>query len=274
MGRNLLDYLLLPWRLAFSGRFDTIRFDGAIGPFLILAGILAAVSGIRLVWGRLIGSTLIPIGFMLVISAAFFVFGTQQVRFWLPSQMLACAFAAPSVEFMVSWTKRKHAIRGVLLLALIASLAWNVWFLGQQFLKIGYYKPVLGMEQDKDFLIRKVPGYKALEFINQNLPLRSHVLCVWTGSYGYYLDRKYYSDTFIEDITLKQFIHESANGEELSRRLVQAGFTHLFLNNAILEKNIDQTECGIFNEFFSKETCELFRDQNFLVLGIHGQYWP
>jgi hypothetical protein len=268
MGRNLLDYLLLPWRLAFSGRFDTIYFDGAIGPFLILAIILAVVSALLLAHHRLAGSTPRAIGLMFTVSTAFFLFGTQQVRFWLPSQMLACAFAAPSVELLVNWARRKHSIKILLFLVLIGCLAWNMWFLGKQFLKVGFYRPVLGMETEKDFLIRKVPGYPALEFINQNLPDHSYLLCVWTGSYGYYVDRKYYSDTFIEDITLKEFINASANGEELSQRMTQAGFTHLFLNLAILEKNMEQTQHAIFNEFLSKETRELFRDQKFLVLGI------
>ena len=269
MGRNLLDYLFLLWRLAFAGRFDTIRFDGAIGPFLILAVILAAASAILLVRRRLVGSMLREIGFMFIVSAAFFVFGTQQVRFWLPSQMLACVFAAPSVELLVNWARRKHSIKIVLFLVLIGSLAWNMWFLGKQFLKIGFYRPVLGMEQEKDFLIRKVPGYPALEFINQNLPPRSYLLCVWTGAYGYYLNRKFYSDTFIEDITLKEFIHASVNGEELSQRLTQAGFTHLFLNLSLLEKNMEQSERVIFGYFLRKETRELFRYQNYGVLEIH-----
>ena len=157
MGRNLLGLSALLWRLAFSGRFDTIRFNDAIGPFLILVVILAAASAILLVRRRLVGSILKAIGLMFIISAAFFVFGTQQVRFWLPSQMLACAIAAPSVEFLVNWARRKHAIKILLLLVLIGSLAWNMWFLGKQFLKIGVYRPVLGLEQEKDFLIRKVP---------------------------------------------------------------------------------------------------------------------
>jgi hypothetical protein len=268
MGKNLLDYLLLPWRLAFSGRFDTTRFDGAIGPFLILMVILAAGSAILLVRRRLVGSTLREIGLMFVISAAFFVFGTQQVRFWLPSQMLVCAFAAPTVGLLVNWARRNHAIKRVLFLVLIGSLAWNMWFLGKQFLKIGFYRPVLGMEREKDFLIRKIPGYPVLEFINQNLPPNSYLLCVWTGAYGYYLNRKYYSDTFIEDITLKEFIHASANGKELSQRLIQAGFTHLFLNLSLLEKNMEQSERVIFGSFLRKETRELFRDQNYWVFEI------
>jgi hypothetical protein len=209
---------------------------------------------------------------MFIVSAAFFLFGTQQARFWLPSQMLACAFAAPSVRFLVNWAGRKHTIRMIVLLVLVGSLAWNTWFLGKQFLKIGFYRPVLGMEQEKDFLIRNVPGYPALEFINQTLVPHSYLLCVWTGSYGYYLNRKHYSDTFIEDITLKQFIRASGHGEDLARGLTKAGFTHLFVNIAILGKNMERSEGAIFNEFLSKETCELFRDENFLVLAIRRPY--
>jgi hypothetical protein len=271
MGKNLPDYFLLPWRLAFSGRFDTICFDGAIGPFLILAVILVVVSAILLVRRRLAGSMLRAIGLMFLVSAAFFLFGTQQVRFWLPSQMLACVFAVPSIALIVNWTRKKHAIKGVLFLVLIGCLAWNIWFLGQQFLKIGFYRPVLGMETEKDFLIRNVPGYLALKFINQNLPPRSYLLCVWTGSYGYYLNRKYYSDTFIEDIILKEFIHASANGEGLSQRLTQAGFTHLFLNLAILEKNMEEGERVTFSYFLRDETRELFRHQNYGVFEIRRQ---
>jgi hypothetical protein len=208
---------------------------------------------------------------MFVVSAAFFVYGTQQTRFWLPSQMLACAFAAPSVELLVNLARKKHAIKVVLFFFLIGSLAWNMWFLGKQFLAVGYYKPVLGIEQEEEFLNRKVPGYPALEFINRNLPENCRTLCVWTGAYGYYINRQYYSDTFVEDVTLKGFIHKSVNGKELSQRLIQAGFTHLFSNLPILEKNTEQSERVIFGEFLREETRELFRYQNYVVFEIRRQ---
>ncbi len=268
MGRNLADYLLLPWRLAFSGQFDTIRFDGAIGPFLIFALILSAASAILMVRRRLTGTISKVMGLMLVVSAAFFLFGTQQVRFWLPSQLLACAVAAPSVACAVKSAWKKYWVRAGILLILIGSLSWNIWFLGLQFFKVGFYRPVLGMESEKGFLIRRVPGYPALDFINRSLPPHSYLLCVWTGSYGYYLNRKYYSDTFIEDATLKELIHTSASGEELSKKLNQAGFTHLFVNLAVLERNMNQRERAIFDEFFDNGTFKLFRDQNFWVLEI------
>jgi hypothetical protein len=271
MGRDLWAYLMLPWRLAFSGRFDTVRFDGAIGPFLVIFLILAVVLVIGMIRRWTTEPWVKETGLIFVGSAAFFVFGTQQARFWLPSQMVACAFTAPAVGHLISWAKNRLIIKKVLFLILVGSVAWNMWFLGKQFLAIGYYKPVLGLEEERAFLVRKVLGYPALEFINRNLPKDSYTLCVWTGAYGYYLNRQYYSDTFIEDFTLRGFIHASANGRELSQRLNQAGFTHLFLNLSILEKNMDQGERVIFGEFLTKQSRELFRYQNYGVYQIQQQ---
>jgi hypothetical protein len=127
----------------------------------------------------------------------------------------------------------------------------------------------LGIEKERTFLSRGVPGYPALEFINKNLPQQSKIFCVWTGAYGYYLNRKYYSDTFVEDVTLKGFIHASIDKNDLSQRLTQTGFTHLFLNLAILEKNMEQSEQVMLSDFLKEETRELFRYQNYGVFEIY-----
>jgi hypothetical protein len=271
MGRNLKDYLMLPWNLAFAGGFDTIRFDGAMGPFLIVLLLLAIVSAILLIRHWVANPMIKYVGAMFIISAAFFVFGTQQVRFWVPSQMLLCVFIAPTVGFLVDFVKGKWMLKVTLILIVVASLAWNIWFLGEQFLKIGYFKPVLGLEQERDFLVRKIPGYPALEFINQNLPESSRLMCVWTGAYGYYINRNYYSDTFIEDFTLKEFIHASVDGKELSRKLMRAGFTHLSLNVFISESNMKRGEGLILGEILTKESRELFRYQYYGVYEIQQQ---
>ena len=270
MGRNLKDYLMLPWNLAFAGRFDTIRFDGAMGPFLIVFLLLAIATAVLLIRRRLVNHMLRNIGVMLVISAAFFVFGTQQVRFWVPSQVLTCIFVAPTVGLLVHFVRGKGMLKVALILAVIASLAWNMWFLGKQFLKVGYYKPVLGMEQEQAFLIRQIPGYRVLEFINQSLPKHSRILCVWTGAYGYYIDRSYYSDTFIEDVTLKKLIDASSDGRELSQRLTEAGFTHLFFRFSLVIKNMRSEQQAIFLDLLRNGTVPLFSYQDYSVLKIGG----
>jgi hypothetical protein len=270
MGKSPMDYLLLPWRLAFLGRFDTVRFDGVIGPFLLIFLIIAGISTILLMRRRSAGGMEKEMGVMVLVCAAFFAFGTQQSRFWLPVHLLVCAFAAPGMELLVNWGKNRPGIKVAFLLILIASLTWNLWFLGKQFLAVGYYKPVLGMEEERAFLIRKVPGYLALEFINRNLPKNSRTLCVWTGVYGYYIDRQYYSDTFIEDFTLKRLIDTSATGKEFSQRLTQAGYTHIFLRLSLLAKNTTLKQKEIFRDFLESGAIQLFCTQDFLILRIRG----
>jgi len=259
---------LLPWRLAFSGRFDTIRFDGAIGPFLLIFLVLDVASAIFLIRRRLARGITKEIIFMFIISASFFVFGTQQARFWLPSQMLTSAFAAPAVNHLVNWGRRKRPTMAVVLLILLGSLGWNMLFLGKQLLTVGYYKPVLGMEEERAFLIRRVPGYPALEYINRNLPENSCTLCVWTGAYGYYIDKTYFSDTFIEDITLKSFINVSSNGKDLSQRMIKAGFTHLYVSLPLVENNMLSHQKEIFSDFIKHAALELFREGNYFVFAI------
>lgn len=140
--------------------------------------------------------------------------------------------------------------------------------MGNQFLTIAYYKPVLGLEQEKAFLERRVPGYPAIEFINNRLPNNSRILCVWTGAYGYYLHRPYYADTFLEDVTLKQFIDSSLSGEELSRWLVQAGFSHLFAQISLLENNMEPRQKEIVREFLNQKASLLFRFKDYIVVAV------
>ena len=268
MGRDGWDYLLLPWRLSFSGRFDSLLFDGAVGPFLLIFLPLVAASAWPAVRRRVNQGGPPGLGFMFLASTAFFVFGTQQARFWLPSQFLACLYAAPAVSLLVRWAKGQRLVKLALGMAVVASLSWNGWFLGKQVAVIGYHRPVLGLEAESAFLSRIVPGYPAMEFINRNLPESSRLFCVWTGAYGYYLDRKYYSDTFLEDATFKRFIDASTDGKELSQKLAEAGYTHLFVRLPLLGKNLEPRQVGIFGDFLKKEARELFRHRDFSVFLI------
>jgi len=268
MGKDPLDYLLLPWRLAFSGQFYLPQFEGAIGPFLILFLIAAVVSSIPSIRRRLTEKIPQGIGFAVLASAAFFVFGTQHTRFWLPTQVLICIAAAPAIELVLRWANRRSAIRAGLALTVGVSLAWNMWFLGKPFLTEAYYRPVFGLEEERAFLARRVPGYPAMEFINSQLAESSRILCVWTGALGYYLNRPYYSDTFFEDVTLKRFIDSSIDGEELSRRLAEAGFTHLYIHISLLGKNLEPRQKEIFGDFLAKKAENLFLFKDYTVLKI------
>jgi len=268
MGREAWDYLLLPWRFSFLGRFDSVHFDGAGGPFLLIFLTLGVASAIRTVRRGVNQKMRGGMGFVLFLSVAFFILGNQQARFWLPSQFLACFYAAPIVASIHKWARSRGSAKFVIGLAVVTSLAWNGWFLVRQVAVVDYHKPVLGWEEERSFLKRVVPGYPAMEFINQYVSPSSRVLCVWTGAHAYYLDRPYYSDTFLEDVTFKRFIDASNDGRELSQTLTKNGFTHLFVRKSLLQETMTPQQLEIFGDFLKKETSELFRHRGFSVLAI------
>jgi hypothetical protein len=268
MGREAWDYLLLPWRFSFLGRFDSVLFDGAMGPFLLIFLILAVASAIRSARRRVNPKMPAGMGFVLFASATFFILGSQQARFWLPFQFLACFYAAPIVELIHKWTRSRRPIKLTMGLVVVVSLAWNGWFLGRQVVAIGYYKPAFGLEEQSAFLKRVIPGYAVMEFINHHLPARSRLFCVWTGAYAYYLDRPYYSDTFLEDAAFRRFLDISNDGKDLSQRLARNGFTHLFVRRSLLEDTMTPRQLEIFGEFLEKGSHELYRYQDFSVFVI------
>jgi hypothetical protein len=268
MGTQPQDYLMLPWRLAFSGRFDTVLFDGSLGPFLLLFLFLSLAS--MILSRRFPTSRRMPEGFgwAILASAAFFLFGTQQARFWLPTHLLICLYSAPALEGFAARMKSPMVRRAIFSFVLIFSLGWNAWFLGNQFFSVGYFRPVWGMETEKAFLTRGVPGFPALEFINSRLPESSRTFCVWTGAYGYYLNRPYYTDTFLEDFTLKKTIDSSSDGLDLCTRLEAMGFSHLYVRLSLLEKNLEGQQLEIFRDFLNKQVLEVFRHGDFAVFSL------
>jgi hypothetical protein len=268
MGREAWDYLLLPWRFSFSGRFDSIHFDGAMGPFLLIFLILAIASAIRAVRRRVDQKTPAGMGFVLFASAGFFVWGSQQARFWLPAQFLACFYAAPVVGRIHRWARSRRRAKWVIGCTVVVSLVWNGWFLGRQVAAVGYYKEVFRLEERSAFLNRVVPGFAATEFINHHVPVSARLLCVWSGDYGYYLDRPYYSDTFLEDVAFKHFLDASNDGKDLSQRLARSGFTHLFVRRSMLEDTMTPRQLEILADFLEKGIHELYRYQDFSVFVI------
>ncbi len=268
MGKEVWDYFLLPWRFSFLGRFDSLSFDGAMGPFLLIFIILAIFSAIKRLPQLPQYKILNGVGIILLISAALFVLGSQQARFWLPSQLLLCIYAAPATDRINSWVNKKSLAKFLFSLLISLSLIWNAWFLGKQIISIGYYKPVLAIEKEESFLKRVVPGYSAMEFINKNLAQNSRIFCIWTGAYGYYMNVPYYSDTLIEDITLKKFIDEAKDWQTLNKRLTEKGFSHIFVRISLTANNMTSNQFAIFKDFLLNGTKEIYREEDFAVFKI------
>ena len=82
--------------------------------------------------------------------------------------MLTCLCAAPSVHYLIGRIRGKKIIQTLCAFLLVASLAWNYYYLFHRWNEIGLYKPILGLESESSFLKRIVPGYPVMDYINRS----------------------------------------------------------------------------------------------------------
>ena len=216
MGRSFIDHLLLPWNLSFNAEFDSIRFDGVLGPvfFLILPfalGLRKAEKSFKL---------------MLAFSAFMFIFWAataQQVRYLIP------IFPLLSICVASIWThyRNRKIILVIVSMLIVASLAYNAINIAQEINKMKPFGVVAGLETKDEYLKRRIPSYGMFQYINLNLSPDASIFMIYMKNYGYLCERKYYSDSMFESYKLEQILSQAGSAEDAYARLRQEGFTHL-----------------------------------------------
>lgn len=261
MGRGLTDYLLLPWRMAMDGRFDSMVFDGHLGP-IVLVTLLVALGSLATRRDRRLSGALVAVA----LSFLFFAVGSQQSRFYLPTQIFAVMAGLPSLVIFLHWIEKK-APRYRLSLALLfyVLVGWNLYAWLAEARQLNFYRVVPGFESREEFLARNVPGYPALRWIDRNLPPSARLLYVLTGNYAYYSHRPYVADSFIEDFTLRRYLRLNPTPETAAAALIGDGFTHLLVNRDLLEKSLPPEEKKLFS-LLDREYLRLIRGDYKLTL--------
>lgn len=269
MGHAPLDYLLVPYRASFFGFFNSIRFDGYMGPFMFLFLGLSILVPLLRHKQRTDDGPVPGLGYALLAAVAFFIFGTQQVRFYLPAQLLACVYAAPVVAAVVSRGRQIRIVPPGLALIVGAILLLNGWVLWMESTKLACYRPLLGLETAPAFLAREAPGFPAIDYLNTHTPPNAKVLCVWTGNYGYYFNRAFVADALVENITLKKFLDAAQDGADLDTRLRGAGFTHLLVNFQYLNETLSEGQFNKLQQFLlAKRPKFKFGNLGFVVIEL------
>jgi hypothetical protein len=223
MGRNLLDYLLLPWNLSLRAKMDSIEFDGILGPiFLLTLPFLAALRR----WET-------PVRVVLVYALLTFMFwasSAQQIRYLIP---LFAVLALVTGAILTRYRSRKWIFP--LLLCLIAgSLAFNGYHIVRDFMKISPMRVAVGIESRDDFLSRRIPAYPMYRFVNEKLPADSRVFLIYMKNLTFLCDRACYSDAMFETHTLQKIFREETSPDRVRNRLKAEGFTHLLYDERYL----------------------------------------
>lgn len=226
---SLFDYLLAPLYVSVSAQPELPSdYDGVLGVAYLLGTPIVLWASRR----RLLD---VELRLASLVSAAMFaiwLLGSQQLRYLLPATpALAVAITAASAAAAAEWgASAGRLLRGLLLgVAAANGLVVVAWFVELQPLRV-----VLGGEPRAQYLVRRLDYYPYYHIINRDLPRDARVWLINTRRDTYNLERPYFADFIFEDYTLKQWVREARDAEELRAQARAAGITHILVRHDIL----------------------------------------
>ena len=228
MGRELWDFLLLPYNLTFHAQSHSLKFDGQIGVlfFILIPALIVGFWKPR-------PPRWIALSLCFTVLICFWFVYFQYVRFLTPAftalTLLCVAGLAkatrPPSDSRATPNRLGHIMLGVAACGVLFNfyLIWNIW---QEKAPIRY---VVGKESRDQYLARHIPRYPMYQAMNQLTP-DSKVLLVYMRNLGYLAERPFYSDSVFEAHTLQTLLTQDSSLDKLLRRLKSMGITHLMLD--------------------------------------------
>jgi len=232
MGRDLIDYLLLPWNLSFHAQMNSPVFDGLIGAVFILVlpfaiGMRKIAIEMKIVW------------VYCILAFCFWASSAQQIRYLIP----LFPFLAIMVSLTISYYRNNKIIFTLLLIFITGGLVFNGYHILRDFKRIRPLGVLTGHEDKDAFLTRMIPSYEILRHVNTQLPEKSYVFTIYMKHLTYLFDRPFYSDSMFESYTIETILNNSKTPEDVHLTLKRKGFTHI-----LYDINYVMGDAGTFSE--------------------------
>ncbi len=226
-GRDLHDFLLLPWRLLraadWSPQPGALGFGGKLSCLYVLA--FLGIGFRRR--GRAFVSCAF-VGFFALWAAL-----SQQVRFLLPVLIPAAGYGA--LRLARAHPRGPVAVYGLVALALCQS-AWNVWGSAREWRTAEYLRGEIPREE---LLRHHLPDtYPAVRHANARLdPERDRVMLIGTFGRSYYYDVPVLVNTYFDNEPFDRAFDRQRPAAELAEAfLAREGITHLQIQWQYLER--------------------------------------
>lgn len=220
MGREPLDYLLLPLRVILLGGWGYGTFDGEIGAFWLLLVPLAILCS----RGNYLARR------ALLLSALFFGFWSltsQQIRFLVPFlPLLSMAAGIGMVELLErlrSPRERRLALGMVQGMALALTVFYASHSMNAGWRALQRYQAETG-----NLLATAVPPVD--RFIGESLPPGAKLLFLNTNQ-GFFCPRDYLADSFFEASQIADWLAPAQDVAQLRRLLEERDITHVLLDH-------------------------------------------
>lgn len=241
MGREWMDYILLPWNISFLAKMNSPKFDGVIGPLFLL--VLPFLAGIK--------NKDISLKIILIYCVAYFLFwasSSQDIRYLTP----ILPFLALLVGYTLSCYQQQKTMRVLLMTVTVGCLISNCYYITRDFIRVNPLVVVLGKEDRGAFLSRSLPHYPMYKFANKTLRQDSKVFLVYMRNLGFLSERDYYSDSMFEDYTLRKILSASSLPEEVRQKIKNMGITHIMYDDVFVtgkKSLLSQDEKSLFSLF-------------------------
>jgi hypothetical protein len=225
--KDVLGYLVLPFRLALMGQREVAAFyESAVGvTFLVAVPMIAWAA-----WRRRLDA---QAGITAAIAVALFVWWTttgQVARYLTPAMPLLAVVGAHAASALAGETDMGRWVRATLLVPAAAGLAVLLtWFLAD-----APMLSVLGVEPRAEYLSRRLDYYPYYRVINDEFPRAVRIWLIDVRRDTYHLERAYRGDYLFEDYTLRRGLAEGKEAEALRRAARADGITHVFIRHDLL----------------------------------------
>lgn len=211
MGREPLDYLLLPFRVATMGGLGYDRFAGTLNPawiVLVPASLLGARRRPIVAWCLAAG----------LLYFALWSLSSQQSRFLIPALPLLSAAAGMAVSDLLAGEGRWRRIAEPAVY--VASAAGLIVITGLTATSYGWRGPQLSAESRE----QAVP--RVFRQLNQQLPATARVLFVSVNR-AFFCEREVLADSFFEASQVNELLLKRRSSVELLSELRSRGITHV-----------------------------------------------
>lgn len=262
--KSLVDHLLAPWNVSINAQPEVhVHFDGVIG----VAFLLGLPLIVWAVWKFDLKTEAKICAGIAAILFLFWLTSSQQLRYLLPAIPLLAIAATASIGAISTKFSgiRTVATGGFITAAVAGTLVTTAWFLQKSPLRV-----VLGGESREAFAERRLDYFPYYQWLNTEASTDEKVWLVNMRRDTYYLDRPYFSDYMIEDLTLQKMVAEAKDVRELRAKTSAMGVKYLLIRHDFLldykvSPFVDDKKSRAENEAKLKMAKELILDQANMV---------
>ncbi len=241
MGRDWLDFVLLPWNISFNAKMESINFDGFISPIFLLLFPL-------LFWLKKPDTSLKTLYLFSSICFIFWATSSQDIRYMIH---ILPIFAVLSGVALTEFSRQRYIMIYTITVTGICTVI-NSYLIMGDFIKIAPFRVISGIESRDEFMLRNISVYKIYSFANRNLPIDAKVFLVGMKNYTFLFDRKCFSDSMFETYTLSRILSSARSTAAIKEQLRIMGVTHIMYDdNSVSGKNsmLSTDEKKLFNLF-------------------------